>query len=233
MHDERLFSAGSDPLRHLDPRFEPVDPVFDAEEPALPRFRRSRPRSSAAAAAALAATLACGGAEPPALQAGDAILVQLEPGAAPPPAPARSDQGPPIVPLPSLASPEEAPLLRVPVDPGTDPAAAAAEAAAQAGVAFAEPVYLYQSRRTPNDPGYRDLWGLERIGAPAAWDRSVGSRGVVVAVVDDGVDLDHPDLQPNLWRNPEELANNRRDDDDDGFVDDVNGWDFVDGDADP
>lgn len=233
MHDEKLFSAGSDPLRHLDVRFEPVDPVFDADEPAFPRFRRSPPRSAAAAAVAIAAALACGGSGQVAVQVGDAILVQLEAGAAPPAAQPRTDPGPPIVPLAQVADADEPPLLRVPVEPGRDPAAAAAEASAKAGVAFAEPVYLYQARRTPNDTRYRDLWGLAKIGAPAAWDRSTGARGVAVAVVDDGVALDHPDLSPNLWQNPEELAGNRRDDDGDGYVDDVNGWDFVDGDADP
>ncbi len=232
MHDEKSFSGGSDPLRFLDPRFEPLDPIFDAEEPPLPRFRRTRPRSAAAVAAAIAAALGCTSAGR-GTPAGDAILVQLEPGAAPPATTAREDDGPPIVPLASVASADDPPLLRIPVEPGADPEAAAAEAAAGSGVAFAEPVYLYQPRRTPNDPRYRDLWGLAKIAAPAAWDRATGSKNVVVAVVDDGVDLDHPDLQPNLWRNPQEVGGNRRDDDDDGYVDDVFGWDFVDDDADP
>ncbi len=233
MHDEKLFSAGRDPLRYIDARFEPVDPIFDADEPALPFFRRRKPRSSAAAAVALAASLACGGGSQPALPAPDAILVQLERGAAPPAGTARKDVGPPIVPLPSVSSDEEAPLLRVPIDPGADPAAAAAQAAGSAGVAFAEPIYVYPPRRVPNDPHYGDLWGLERIGAPAAWTKTTGERGVVVAVVDDGVALDHPDLAPNLWRNPSELEGNRQDDDLDGYVNDVNGWDFVDDDNDP
>src|SRR5438132_9566605 len=121
MHDERLFSAGRDPLRYIDARFEPVDPIFDADEPALPFFRRRKPRSSAAAAAAIAASLACSGGSQPAVPAPDAILVQLERGAAPPAGTARQDVGPPIVPLPSVSSDGEAPLLRVPIDPGADP----------------------------------------------------------------------------------------------------------------
>lgn len=233
MHDERLFSAGRDPLRYIDARFEPVDPIFDADEPALPFFRRRKPRSSAAAAAAIAASLACGGGSQPAVPAPDAILVQLERGAAPPAGTARQDVGPPIVPLPSVSSDGEAPLLRVPIDPGADPAAAAEQAAANAGVVFAEPIYVYPPRRVPNDPRYGDLWGLEKIGAPAAWTRTTGERRVVVAVVDDGVALDHPDLAPNIWRNPSELESNRQDDDLDGYVNDVNGWDFVDDDSDP
>src|SRR2546426_3290946 len=233
MHDEKLFSAGRDPLRYIDARFEPVDPIFDADEPALPFFRRRKPRSSAAAAVALAASLACGGGSQPALPAPDAILVQLERGAPPPAGRAGRDVGPPIVPLPSFPSDEGAPLLRVPIAPGADPAAGAAGAGGPAGVAFADPIYVYPPRRVPNDPHYGDLWGLERIGAPAAWTKTTGERGVVVAVVDDGVALDHPDLAPNLWRNPSELEGNRQDDDLDGYVNDVNGWDFVDDDNDP
>ena len=56
---------------------------------------------------------------------------------------------------------------------------------------------------------------------------------MVVAVVDYGVAMDHPDLTSNIWRNPSELEGNRRDDDLDGYVDDVKGWDFVDDDNDP
>ena len=72
MDDDKLFA---DPLRHLDARFEPVDPIFDADEAEFPRFRRRRPR---AAAAAILATLACSGAERPAVYAEDSILVQLQ-----------------------------------------------------------------------------------------------------------------------------------------------------------
>jgi len=56
---------------------------------------------------------------------------------------------------------------------------------------------------------------------------------VVVAVVDDGVDLEHPDLKPNLWQNEQESGNDRQDDDLDGYVNDVKGWDWVDDDNDP
>jgi len=230
VHDDKPFSAGADPLRYLDARFEPVDPIFDAEEPP-PLFRRRRPRSSAAIAAAIAATLACAAVDPPA--ATDSILVQLQPRAAPPPTAARDD-GPPIVALSAVASgDDDAPVLRVPLEAGKDVTAAVRQAAAAPGVAFAEPVYVYSPARLPNDARYGDLWGMAKIGAPLVWNRSTGARNVVVAVVDDGVALDHPDLAPNLWRNPSELADNARDDDLDGYVDDVNGYDFVDDDGDP
>src|SRR4051812_4881042 len=230
MHDEKLFAAGGDPLRYLDARFEPTDPIFDVEEePAFAQSRRRKGRTAVVASALLAA-LACGGA--PRAAAGS-ILVQLEADAAPPSRAASSDDGPPIVALRTVAADEGAPLLQVPIEAGADPESAAAEAAKSPGVAFAEPVYLYENRRVPNDSRYKELWGLAKIQAPAAWTRSTGGRGVVVAVVDDGVALDHPDLKPNLWQNEQETAGNGKDDDLDGYVDDVHGYDFVDDDPDP
>src|SRR4051812_48458087 len=101
MQDERFLPIGSaDPLRYIDARFEPHDPLFDAEEPHT-RWHalRRRNRRAAVAAAAIAATIACGGSTRPALHAGDSILVQLEPGAAPPPRKTVADSGPPIVSL--------------------------------------------------------------------------------------------------------------------------------------
>lgn len=89
---------------------------------------------------------------------------------------------------------------------------------------------------TTNDPyfsssgswgqNYRDLWGLQAIGAPAAWDRSSGD-GIIVAVVDSGVDYNHPDITGNIWANSREIPNNGLDDDRNGYIDDVVGWDFV------
>ncbi|HYH81608.1 MAG TPA: S8 family peptidase [Longimicrobium sp.] len=55
------------------------------------------------------------------------------------------------------------------------------------------------------------------------------ARTVTVAIIDSGVDISHPDLAANLWTNPREVAGNRRDDDNNGYVDDVHGWDFIGG----
>lgn len=91
---------------------------------------------------------------------------------------------------------------------------------------------------TPNDAYYAQQWALDNTGqnggtagadisAADAWDVTRGSRSVVVAVCDTGVQLTHPDLSANKWVNPDEIANNGIDDDGNGHVDDVNGWDFV------
>lgn len=84
--------------------------------------------------------------------------------------------------------------------------------------------------RTPTDPDY----GLqssfyEQIGLPTAWDYTLGSSRVVVAVIDIGVDITHPDLVANIWRNQVEIPANGIDDDNNGYIDDVNGWNFVEG----
>ena len=88
---------------------------------------------------------------------------------------------------------------------------------------------------TPNDPSLPDEWGLDQpsdadIDAKTAWNTTTGSPSVTVAVIDSGIDLDHPDLAANIWTNPGEIAGNGIDDDGDGYVDDVHGWDFVDDD---
>ncbi len=80
---------------------------------------------------------------------------------------------------------------------------------------------------TPNDPDFGQLWGLSSargIDAPRAWELSTGSSDVVVAVIDTGIDYNHPDLNENMWRNPGEVAGNGVDDDGNGIVDDVYGY---------
>jgi subtilisin family serine protease len=84
-----------------------------------------------------------------------------------------------------------------------------------------------------DDPLQGSQWHLGKISAPAAWTVTQGSDGVVIAIVDTGVDYNHPDLAANIWTNPGEIAGNGIDDDHNGFIDDIHGWDFVNGDADP
>lgn len=83
---------------------------------------------------------------------------------------------------------------------------------------------------TPNDPEFPSLWGLSTdkgIDGPGAWDVSTGSNEVVVAIIDTGVDYNHPDLAQNIWTNPGEIAGNNIDDDGNGYVDDVHGMSAV------
>ncbi len=81
----------------------------------------------------------------------------------------------------------------------------------------------------PNDPLYSSQWGLEKINAASAWDVVTGTPAAVIAVVDSGIDLAHSDLAGQLWINPGEIPGNGVDDDNNGYVDDVNGWNFVSG----
>lgn len=93
-------------------------------------------------------------------------------------------------------------------------------------LAYAEPNYVRSLFRTPNDLQYGELWGMTKISAPAAWDITTGNAATVVAVIDTGMDMDHPDLLGNLWNNQDEIPNDNLDNDGNGYVDDVNGWDF-------
>lgn len=144
--------------------------------------------------------------------------------------------------------------------PETDIPALAKEYAQLSGVIFAEPNFLDSLSSLPetpqdiipNDPYYsstglilpnlRDMWGLQRIQAPGAWQTTTGSSTVVVAVSDSGIDYNHPDIQGRLWINDgEDLDHNGIyepsdddgiDNDRNGYVDDVRGWNFANGNKD-
>ena len=112
------------------------------------------------------------------------------------------------------------------------------------GVKYAEPDFLYEAQLLPDDTDFSSLWGLHNTGqtggtpdadidAPEAWDFTTGSDDVLVGVVDSGVDLLHEDLADNIWVNPGEIAGDGVDNDGNGYVDDLNGWDFYEGTNDP
>lgn len=112
--------------------------------------------------------------------------------------------------------------------PAAEAGAALAELATDPAVEFAELVVHYQAAALgANDPYYADQWYLQKIAAPEAWMRTAGKTAVVVAVLDTGVDISHPDLSGNIWTNPREVADGR-DNDGNGYVDDLHGWNFYD-----
>lgn len=118
------------------------------------------------------------------------------------------------------------------------------------GVVQIEPNIIYQPQRVPNDPLLGQQWGHQNSGQEvpagsglfgvlgadvrlsAAWDITIGSESVIVADIDTGLDWQHPDLLANVWVNPGEIPGNGIDDDGNGYVDDVRGFDFADGDND-
>jgi len=121
-------------------------------------------------------------------------------------------------------------------------------------VLYAEPNYKIKAFQTfPNDSRFDEQWALNNTGqtgglrdadidAPEAWDIHTGDLNIIVAVLDSGIDYNHPDLAANMWINPGEVNQpgvvepndvNNVDDDDNGYVDDIYGYDFVDNDSDP
>ena len=106
---------------------------------------------------------------------------------------------------------------------------------ARPDVLYAEPNYIRHFDAVPNDTLYGSQWPLKNstpsvgggINAESAWDTTTGNQNIVVGVIDSGIDIDHRDLKDNIFVNTAEIPNNNIDDDANGFVDDVNGWDFI------
>ena len=154
-----------------------------------------------------------------------------------------------------VESPERLPgpgLEVVQPEPGVTVKESVAALERSPDVVYAEPDAARRGFATPDDRFFGLQWALRNtgqsvggtagtagadIGAEAAWDMTTGAPGVVVAVVDSGVDVAHPDLAPNLWADPGETGAGREanglDDDGDGLIDDRMGWDWVQGDNQP
>ncbi len=126
--------------------------------------------------------------------------------------------------------------LQIRVKPGSNMESVIKAMSKVAGARWASPNYLYgkaKTELTPNDPRLTSqIDHLNRIQALQAWDTTIGN-GVVVAVLDDGVSITHEDLVTNIWTNTGEIAGNGIDDDNNGYIDDVHGWDFGSNDNDP
>ena len=99
-------------------------------------------------------------------------------------------------------------------------------------IKYMEPNISLRTFATPNDPEYSRLWGLKSasgidIAATTGWNIRTDSAAAVVAVLDTGIDPEHPDLRANMWRNQREIPDNQIDDDKNGYIDDVYGCDFI------
>lgn len=124
-------------------------------------------------------------------------------------------------------------LHHVRLQPGLSVDAAVEILKTEAAVQYAEPNYTVEFNSScsnapciPNDALYSDPgnWGFADIGVPEAWTLTMGDSSVVVAVLDSGIDYNHPDLISNIWTNPTETPGNGIDDDGDGYVDDIHGY---------
>ncbi len=92
-------------------------------------------------------------------------------------------------------------------------------------VIWAEPVYKLRPFYDPNDPQLDKQWYIDKVEARAAWDLRT-DREVIIGIVDTGIYYDHDDLTDNIWTNPNEIPGDGIDNDNNGYVDDIRGWDF-------
>lgn len=123
------------------------------------------------------------------------------------------------------------------LQPGTKPLAAIEVLRSLPFVDWVAPNYIYETfdprELIPNDTDFGQQYFHSLMRNDDAWDITLGSSDVIIGIADDGVDTDHVDLALNIWTNSGEIPGNLIDDDANGFIDDVNGWDFVDNDNDP
>ncbi len=114
-----------------------------------------------------------------------------------------------------------------------------ADLSSQRDVEYVEPDYAIYPIQEAN-PGdtqttaqFSDQWSLADVQLKEAWNVTKGSKDIVIAILDSGIDYTHQDLRNNIWINPNEIANNGVDDDGNGFIDDVYGWNFANNNSDP
>ncbi len=137
-------------------------------------------------------------------------------------------------------------IAKVTVDAAKPIAAAIAELEAHPSIEYAQPNYIKRIQQLPDNVRFDIQWGMNNLGqlvpntsgqdvqgvpdadidAVEAWNTTTGDRNILIAVIDTGVDLQHPDLIPNLWQNPGEGPDSV-DNDNNGYIDDTYGWDFA------
>ena len=138
-------------------------------------------------------------------------------------------------------------LVHVAID--GDVADAITALAAHSAVLYAEPDFVVRTQGvTPNDAKFPLQWAMQNTGQTVnsdpgtagadarmteGWTVCTGEPDIVIALLDAGTMISHPDLAANIWKNTAEIAGNGLDDDGNGFVDDIHGWDFYAGDANP
>jgi subtilisin family serine protease len=207
--DIRLTGAAASPA-----------PLAMATTSLLDAPRKPRPSPRELRAAALAST---------AERAPDSMIVKFKPDASALPfrAALHADMG-----SRPLRSFNLLPADVVELPPGASVADMIAAYEAQDAVEYAEPNFIYTLNSTPDDPSFGQLWGLNNTGqsggtpgadisALEAWAYTTGSTNVIVAVIDTGIDYNHPDLAANMWVNPNPT------------FDDIHGARFIDGDGQP
>jgi len=123
------------------------------------------------------------------------------------------------------------PVKRLALPPNMTMTEALTALRADPNIRYAEPDYIVRTQRKANDPRFAEQWAYDNnvagsILAQEAWDITTGSREIIVAVIDTGVDYLHEDLADNMWVNTREIPGNGIDDDGNGYVDDYRGWNF-------
>jgi parallel beta-helix repeat protein len=141
-------------------------------------------------------------------------------------------------------SPELSNIYKLELDESSELFTVAEDYGNDSSVEFAHPNYIMDLYDEPNDPYFDQQWALKNTGqnggtpgadidATDAWNTTKGSSDVVIAIIDTGVDYNHPDLSANIWSNNKEIPGNGIDDDNNGYVDDIRGWNFKDKNNDP